>query len=88
MKKNKSSISSAASYQEIGEFWDNHDLSDYKHRIKKVRFDVRIDSELIYYGLEKALAEKVNNVAKEQGTTPNTLLNLWIQEKLFRIKAL
>jgi hypothetical protein len=29
MKKSKSSISKARSYAEIGEFWDEQDLSDY-----------------------------------------------------------
>ena len=29
MKGNKSSISKANSYKEIGEFWDAHDLTDF-----------------------------------------------------------
>ncbi len=36
MSKNKSPISQATSYQEIADFWDTHDLSDYWIRQKKL----------------------------------------------------
>jgi hypothetical protein len=39
MRKSKSSISNATSYEEIGEFWDSHDLSDYWDRTKPVEFE-------------------------------------------------
>ena len=44
MRKNKSSISKARSYAEIGEFWDEHDLSDFWRKTKKVKFDVDVES--------------------------------------------
>jgi len=48
MRKSKSSISNATSYEEIGEFWDSHDLSDYWDRTKPVEFDIDISSEVTY----------------------------------------
>ena len=44
MRKNKSSISKARSYAEIGEFWDEHDLSDFWRKTKKVKFNVDVES--------------------------------------------
>ncbi len=48
MKKSKSSISKANSYAEIGEFWDEHDLSDYWDKTRKVKFDVVVEPEATY----------------------------------------
>jgi hypothetical protein len=41
MKKNKSSLSKARSYAELGEYWDKHDLSDVWGKTKKVKFEGR-----------------------------------------------
>ena len=82
MKRSKSSISKASSYKEIGEFWDTHDLADYWEQTKPVEFELDIQSEVTYYPLDKALSSKVRSVAKKRGVSPETLLNLWVQEKL------
>lgn len=82
MTKSKSSISKASSYQEIGEFWDTHDLSDYWDQTKPVEFEVDIQSEAIYYPVEPKLSAKISSIAKQRGVSPETLLNLWLQEKL------
>jgi len=49
MRKNKSSISKASSYEDIGTYWDTQDLSKVWHKTRKVKFDVQIGSEVIYY---------------------------------------
>lgn len=82
MKKNKSSVSKASSYKEIGEYWDNHDLSKVWGTTKKVKFDVEIETEATYYAIEKSLSEKVQSIAKMKGVSSDTLVNLWIQQKL------
>lgn len=82
MRKNKSSISKAGSYREIGEYWDSHDLSKVWDKTRKVKFDVDIESETTYYPLERNLSEKVQALAKKQGVSSDTLINLWIQQKL------
>ena len=40
MSENKSSISHVASYQEIGEYWDIHDLSEVWEQTEPVDFEV------------------------------------------------
>jgi hypothetical protein len=44
-KSRKSSISKARSYAEMGEFWDEHDLSDYWGKTRRVKFDVVLEPE-------------------------------------------
>ena len=87
MSKNKSSISKVGSYKNIAEFWDSHDLADYWDRIEPAEFEVDIRSEITYYALDRKLSELIRDIARERGISPDTLLNLWIQEKLQETKA-
>ena len=73
MTKGRSTISKVKSYKEIGDFWD---------QTKKVEFGVDVKSEIIYCSLDKKLAEKVQSIAQRRGVSPDTLINLWVQEKL------
>jgi len=83
MRKSKSSISNAPSYEEIGEFWDSHDLSDYWDRTKPVEFDIDISSEVTYYPVEADLSERIaSSIAKRKGVSAETILNLWLQERV------
>ena len=82
MRKSKSSISNATSYEEIGEFWDSHDLSDYWDRTKPVEFDIDISSEVTYYPVEADLSKRIASIAKRKGVSAETLLNLWLQERV------
>src|SRR5262245_19362641 len=82
MKKNTSSISKARSYAEIGEFWDEHDLSDYWGKTRKVKFEVVLESEATYYPIERGLSEKIQSEARKQGVSSDTLVNLWLEQKM------
>ena len=82
MKKNRSSISKARSYSEIGEFWDQHDLSDYWGRTRKVKFDVVLEPEATYYPIQKDLSERIQSEARKQGVSSDTLVNLWLEQKI------
>jgi len=82
MSANKSSISKAQSYQEIGEFWDTHDVTDYWEDTEPVEFKVDIQSEVRYCALEQTLVSKVSEIAWQKGVSVETLVNLWIQDKV------
>jgi hypothetical protein len=84
MDKSKSTISQASSYEEIGDFWDTHDLADFWDQTEPVDFEVDIESEMTYYALDKELSQMLSEVAEERGVSAQTLLNLWVQEKLWR----
>ena len=87
MKKNKSSISQAKSYKEIGEFWNTHDLAESWDKTREVSFEVDIKSEVTYYAVDKILSEQIQAIAQKRGVTADTLINLWVQEKLKEQKA-
>lgn len=77
----KTSISSAQSYHEIGEFWDENDATEAGEQLE-VEFSVSIQSQRRYYPLDSNLSSKMRQVAKERGISEETLLNLWVQEKI------
>ncbi len=82
MKKNKSSISKGQTHEEIGEYWDTHDLAEHWDKTKPAEFEVDIQSEVTYFAVDKQLSEKIKAFARRRGVSPDTLLNLWVQEKL------
>ncbi len=82
MAKRKSSISQASTYEAIGEFWDTHDTTDFEDQTYEVEFEVDLQTERTYFPLEKSLSAKVLEQAKQRGISSETLLNLWVQEKV------
>ena len=82
MSINKSSTSNAASYQEMGAFWDKRDLAEVWDRTEPVEFSVNITSERKYFALDIDMSNQVSIIAKTHGISPETLINLWVQEKL------
>lgn len=82
MAENKSSVSKASSYQEIGEYWDAHDLSEVWDKTEEVKFEVDLQSDVFYYAVENSLSSKLHIIAEKRGVSAETLVNLWLQEKL------
>ncbi len=82
MDENKSSISKTESYREIGEFWDTHDVTDYWEQTEAVEFEVNLESDVRLVSLEPDLATQANELAWKKGISLETLLNLWVREKL------
>lgn len=82
MSENKTPISGASSYVAIGEYWDDHDLSDLWEQTSPAEFEVDLRSSSIYFPLERSLAEQLRLAADAQGISPETLLNLWVQERM------
>ena len=87
MRKHKSSVSEATAYKEIGEFWDSHDLSEFWDKTREASFEVDIESEVTYYAVDKMLSEKIQAIAQKRGVPADTLINLWVQEKLQEQRA-
>ncbi len=80
MAENKTPISNASSYAEVGEYWDSHDLSDHWDQTHEVEFQVNRQSSVIYFAVAKDLAAQLRSAARDRGVSPDTLLNLWLKE--------
>lgn len=71
-----------ASVREAGKFWDTHDLTDYEEQTQQVDFEVDLKGSFFLTALEPELAKKVADYAHRQGMSTETLINLWLGEKL------
>ncbi len=70
------------SIDEAAEFWDSHDLADYWDLTREVHFEVDIQRRLFLTALEPELAKKLAARARKQGVSTETLINVWLTEKL------
>ena len=70
------------SIEEAAQFWDSHDLADYRDLTKEAHFDVDIQRRLFLTPLEPELAKKLVVCARKQGVATETLINVWLTEKL------
>lgn len=83
MDMNKSSISESGSLEQMGEFWDTHDFTDFDNpNAPDVVFRVAIAVPV-----ELDLLNDIENMAKHRGVSLETLVNLWLKEKLIESKA-
>jgi predicted DNA-binding protein (UPF0278 family) len=76
-----SSISKASSYEEMGEFWDSHSTADYWDEGYDVEMEVRIPSRH-RVNIEAEMFERIGEEARHRGVSSETLINLWIAERL------
>lgn len=82
----KTSISNASIYQDVGEFWDEHDATEFGEQTD-VEFNVNIQSQRKYYSLDKHLSKKLKGIAKIHGISEETLLNMWVLEKIREVES-
>lgn len=78
MDANKfSSISKADTDEKIGEFWDEHDFTEFDTDIPDVEFAIACSVPI-----EVELFNAIEQQAHKRGVKVETLVNLWLQQKL------
>ena len=79
MDANKlTAISRADTIETIGDFWDTHDFTDFDSDGPDVTF--RVSSKI---AIDAELLSSVEQVARRRGIGVETLVNLWLSEKVF-----
>ena len=64
------------------EFWDTHSLADYWDDTEEVQFDIDLQRSVFLVPLEHNLARRLTDVARRQGLSAETLVNLWVSDHL------
>ncbi len=72
----------SASIDQIIEFWNIHSTADYEDMMEDVSFEIDIQEETFAVALVPELAEMIGRAAKARGVTTETLVNLWLAEKV------
>jgi predicted nucleic acid-binding protein len=75
------SISQARTLEEIADFWDTHSLADYWDQTREVEFEVRAKRRR-RVTLDPDVYARVAAQARARGLLPETLVNLWLAERL------
>lgn len=81
------SISGGKTPEEIGEFWDSHDFTDYEAASREVtdEFEFKIQSVRHLVSLDPRLVQEAIASAHRQGIAVQTLVNLAVKEALDRL---
>ena len=82
-----SSISQAETIEQIADFWDTHSLADYADRVKEVEMTFDPAARRPVVGVEPELLEELRQIAKTRHISTQTLVNLWLQQKVLETKT-
>ena len=82
MKKSK--LPRTDSIQELAEFWDTHDLTDFEDELEEVAEPVFVRGTAIKVPLESGEAEAVEQMAQAKGVSREELIRAWVLQKLSR----
>ena len=82
MKKAK--LPRTDSIQELAEFWDTHDLTDFEDELEEVAEPVFVRGTAIKVPLESSEAEAVEQMAQAKGVSREELIRAWVLQKLTR----
>ncbi|MFH1627802.1 MAG: CopG family antitoxin [Pseudomonadota bacterium] len=82
MQKSKLKDSGLHTYGELGKYWSRQDLGKIWDETEPAEFDVDIQSERKYYPVELELSKRILETARKRGVSSETLVNLWLREKM------
>jgi hypothetical protein len=72
-----------ASLEDAADFWDTHDAGDYEEYLRPLNETLEVAKDLPQTVLlERSILEKLKKVARQKGVSLETLVNLWLEEKL------
>jgi hypothetical protein len=80
-ERERTTISKAETLDEVAGFWDTHSLADYWEQTQEVEFEVRAQRRR-RITLAPEVYARVEAEARVQGVLPETLINLWLLERL------
>jgi hypothetical protein len=70
------------SLEEFWEFWDTHSSADYEDLMEDVDVQIDLSRSKRYYPVAKDLITQLKAQARQQGVSTETLINLWLKEKI------
>jgi hypothetical protein len=79
------SISKAHTLEEIGDYWDAHSLSDHWDQTHEVEFEIRAKRRH-RVTIDPDVYSRLEVQAHACGVLPETLVNLWVSERLQETK--
>jgi len=66
--------------EEASEFWDTHSVADYPSHIVQLKY--KPEERITFVAISNDLLSQLEKRAKKRGVSIETLVNLWVQEKV------
>ncbi|MEW6103085.1 MAG: CopG family antitoxin [bacterium] len=82
MVKNNLDIFHFKSLDKIIDFFDTHDLGEYWDKMPEAHFEVGIKRSIHLVAIEPDLAKMLTEIAISSQTLSESLINLWLREKI------
>jgi len=70
------------SIQELAQFWDTHDLTDFENDLEEVTEPVFAPRKGIRLDLDSEEADAVRKLAEAKGIADAELIHSWVREKI------
>jgi hypothetical protein len=80
MVRKRERIPKNMTIEQASEFWDINSVADYPSHV--VQFEYRPEEQITFVAIANDLLRQLEKQSKKQGASIETLINLWIQEKL------
>jgi predicted DNA binding CopG/RHH family protein len=80
----KSNLPRTDSIQELAEFWDTHDLTDFEEELEEVAEPLFVRGTAIKVPLESRQVEALEQMAQAKGVSREDLIRTWVLQKLAR----
>ena len=79
-------IPEMTSYAQAADFWDTHSLADYWDETEPAEFEIDGMARRRYLvALDPELLERVQRLARTRGLTTESLVNLFIEQRLQQV---
>lgn len=79
---NSPKIPKTDSIEELAQFWDTHDLTDFEDELEEVTEPVFERRAVVKVHLQPKEIEVVKGIAKSKGVSSEELIREWILEKM------
>jgi predicted DNA binding CopG/RHH family protein len=79
---NKPTIPQTDSIQELADFWDTHDLTDFEDQLEEVKTTVFEPETVVPIRLQAKEIAALKKLAKTKGIEYKDLIKEWVIEKL------
>jgi predicted DNA binding CopG/RHH family protein len=92
MAKNKQKIDPIPeqfeSFDALADFWESHDLADYEDQLEEVEVEIAAKpTRRFVLTLSDELTQAMRKAIRSEGVSMQTLVNLWVQERLQKYQA-
>ena len=85
-KQNKKTIPDFKNRQEMAEWFDSHDMTEFDFKPIKAKFELeKTKEETVMFRLDKGVKQYLVQLARSKGLNTSSLLRMWVMEKYNQI---